>query len=261
MMSKITTFKSDNLLINIYNNRKEMGYAAARDIASKIKELLSHKDEINMVFAAAPSQDEFLEELTKIQGIQWHRINAFHLDEYIGLPEDAPQRFGRYLYERIFSKVPFKTVNYLNGNAEDIKTECERYGKLIKDNPIDIACIGIGENGHIAFNDPHVADFHDRLTVKKVNLDMKCRLQQVHDGCFTKLEDVPEYALTMTVPAIFSAEFIFCIVPGKNKAVAVKSAVESPISEKCPASILRKHSNAVLYLDEDSASDLNIVGN
>lgn len=175
MMSKITTFKSDNLLINIYNNRKEMGYAAARDIASKIKELLSHKDEINMVFAAAPSQDEFLEELTKIQGIQWHRINAFHLDEYIGLPEDAPQRFGRYLYERIFSKVPFKTVNYLNGNAEDIKTECERYGKLIKDNPIDIACIGIGENGHIAFNDPHVADFHDRLTVKKVNLDMKCR--------------------------------------------------------------------------------------
>ncbi|WP_422446893.1 hypothetical protein [Thermoanaerobacterium sp. DL9XJH110] len=179
-MSKITTFKSDNLLINIYNNRKELGYAAASDTASKIKELLSHKKELNMVFAAAPSQDEFLEELTKIHGIQWHRINAFHLDEYIGLSEDAPQRFGRYLHDRIFSKVPFKSVNYLNGNAEDIQAECERYGKLM---------------------------------------------------------------------------------PGKNKAVAVKSAVESPVSEKCPASILRKHSNAVLYLDEDSASELEVAKN
>ncbi|WP_148867333.1 6-phosphogluconolactonase [Thermosediminibacter litoriperuensis] len=256
-MNNIFTCKSDNLLINIYENRRKMGRAAAIDTASKIKELQSQQDEINMVFAAAPSQNEFLEELTNIQGIQWDRINAFHLDEYIGLPEDAPQRFGRYLHDRIFSKVPFKSVNYLNGNAEDIQAECERYGKLLKDNPIDIACIGIGENGHIAFNDPHVADFNDRFLVKKVDLDLKCRMQQVNDGCFTKLEDVPEYALTMTVPAIFSARFIFCIVPGKNKAAAVKSAVKGPISEECPASILRRHPNAVLYLDKDSASDLD----
>ncbi|MDI6602062.1 MAG: glucosamine-6-phosphate deaminase [Thermoanaerobacteraceae bacterium] len=256
-MSKITTLKSDNLLVSIYGNRREMGYCAAADTASKIREFLAHQDEINMVFAAAPSQDEFLEELTKIQGIEWHRINAFHLDEYIDLPEGAHQRFGHFLCESIFSKVTFKSVNYLNGNAEDIQTECERYAKLIKDHPIDIACIGIGENGHIAFNDPHVADFNDKFIVKKVDLDLKCRMQQVNDGCFTKLEDVPEYALTMTVPAIFSAKFIFCIVPGKNKAVAVKSAVEGPISEECPASILRCHPNAVLYLDKDSASNLD----
>jgi glucosamine-6-phosphate deaminase len=260
-MNAISTFKAEKLVINIYKTNKEMGATAASDVAEKIREILSEKPEINMVFAAAPSQDDFLEELTKIQGIPWHKINAFHLDEYIGLPMDAPQRFGRYLHDRIFSKVPFKSVNYLNGNAEDIQAECERYGKLIKDNPIDIACIGIGENGHIAFNDPHVADFQDKFIVKKVNLDMKCRLQQVHDGCFSKFEDVPEYALTMTVPAIFSAEFIFCIVPGKNKALAVKSTVEGPISEKCPASILRKHSNAVLYLDADSASELEVAKN
>lgn len=259
-MSKIATFKSENLLVNIYDNRQELGRAAAADTASKIKELLSQKDEVNMVFAAAPSQNEFLEELTKIPGIEWQRINAFHLDEYIGLPEDAPQKFSRYLYDRIFSKVPFKSVNYLNGNAEDIQAECERYGKLLKDNPIDIACIGIGENGHIAFNDPHVADFNDRLIVKKVDLDMKCRMQQVHDGCFSKLEDVPKYALTMTVPAIIAAKFIFCIVPGKNKAASVKAAVEGPVSEVCPASILRRHPNAVLYLDKDSASDLSMGG-
>lgn len=258
-MNVVKTLKTDKLTVNIYNSRSEMGSAAARDVSDKIKTLLTIKPEINMVFAAAPSQDEFLDNLVTAEGIEWQRINAFHLDEYIGLEDDAPQKFGKFLYDKIFSKVTFKSVNYLNGNAENIQAECERYGKLIEESPIDIACIGIGENGHIAFNDPHVANFNDNLIVKKVNLDLKCRLQQVHDGCFSKLEDVPEYALTLTIPAIFSARFIFCIAPGKNKAAAVKTTVEGPVSETCPASILKKHSNSVLYLDKDSASELNYI--
>lgn len=256
-MNIVKTFNAEKLVVNIYNSREKMGTAAASDVADRIKKLLSAKSEINIVFAAAPSQNEFLDELIKVKDIEWRKINAFHLDEYIGLAEDAPQRFGRYLYDRIFSKVPFNTINYLNGNAEDIEAECDRYAELIKSHPIDIACIGIGENGHIAFNDPPVADFNDKFMIKKVKLDNKCRMQQVHDGCFESIDKVPEYALTMTVPAIFAAKYIFCIVPGSTKAEAVRKAVEGPIEETCPASILRRHENAGLYLDRDAATLLN----
>lgn len=250
----IKEFKKDNLKVNVFDTRENMGKKAAQDVISKIKELLSKKDEINMVFAAAPSQNEFLEALVNAEGIDWERINAFHLDEYIGLYDDAPQRFGNFLKDKIFSRVNFKTVNYLNGNAEDIKEECQRYEELLERYPIDVACIGIGENGHIAFNDPHVADFKDKHTVKRVTLDEKCRNQQVNDGCFKSIDEVPKHALTMTVPAIFASKYIFCIVPGKTKATAIKDTLEGPIEEACPASILRKHTNAMLYIDKDSAS-------
>lgn len=250
----IKEFKKDNLKVNVFDTREDMGKKAAQDVINKMKELLLKNDEVNMVFAAAPSQNEFLEVLVNAEGIDWERINAFHLDEYIGLDDDATQKFGNFLKDKIFSRVNFKTVNYLNGNAKDIKEECERYGKLLQKHPIDIACIGIGENGHIAFNDPPVADFNDKYAVKQVTLDEKCRNQQVNDGCFESIDEVPKYALTMTVPAIFASKYIYCIVPGKTKATAIQDTLEGPIDESCPASILRKHTNAMLYIDKDSAS-------
>ncbi|HBE14504.1 MAG TPA: glucosamine-6-phosphate deaminase, partial [Clostridiales bacterium] len=184
--------------------------------------------------------------------IDFTRINAFHMDEYVGLPADAPQGFGNFLKERIFSKAPFKSVHYLNGMASDIQAECTRYSQLLADNPIDIICMGIGENGHIAFNDPHVAFFDDPYAVKVVELDEVCRQQQVNDGCFKTIQDVPTHAMTLTIPTLFSGDFLFCMVPAPTKANAVKATVLGEVEEKCPASILRRHGNAILYVDSDS---------
>lgn len=253
-MSIIKEMKSDKLKIKIFDSRKSMGKAAAGEAAVKIKELLALKEEINIIFAAAPSQNEFLEELTADKGIDWGRINAFHMDEYIGLGAAAPQGFGNFLRDRIFGKVSFKSVNYIDGNAPDIGKECERYSKLLKLYPADIVCMGIGENGHIAFVDPHVARFDDDKLIKVVDLDEKCRNQQVHDGCFDRIEMVPKSALTLTIPALMAPGYVFCMVPAKTKAEAVFNTVNGKITESCPASILRTHDNAILYLDTDSAS-------
>ena len=150
----------------------------------------------------------------------------------------------------------FRTVNYLNGNSADLEAECERYTNLLKKYPADIACMGIGENGHIAFNDPHVASFNDPRMVKVANLDDQCRQQQVNDGCFDTVADVPKRALTLTIPALISVKNIFCIVPGKTKAEAVARIINGSIDESCPASILKAHDNAILYLDKDSAREI-----
>lgn len=249
----IKSFVKEKLKVNVYENRKQMGASAAADAGAKIKELLKSKEEINMIFAAAPSQNEFLESLINDKEIEWCRINAFHMDEYIGLAPDAPQGFGNFLREKIFGKLPFKSLNYLNGNAENREGECEWYSKLLKSNPADIVCMGIGENGHIAFNDPHIALFNDDALVKIVELDQKCRQQQVNDGCFDTIDKVPTHALTLTIPALMSGRFIFCMVPAKTKAQAVFHTVKGEITEKCPASILRTHENAVLYTDKESA--------
>lgn len=250
-------FKKDKLDIKIYSSREAMGSAAAEEVISMINKLLSEKEELNMLFAAAPSQNEFLATLAADKSIAWNRVNAFHLDEYIGLDKDAPQRFGYFLEKSIFGKAPFKSVNYIDGQAKDFQAECERYTKLLQANTIDIACIGIGENGHIAFNDPHVADFKDSQAMKVVDLDMACRTQQVNDKCFVTLDDVPEYAFTLTIPTLMSVEHVFCMVPGINKSQAVYNTINGPIEEKCPASILREKEGCILYLDSDSASMLN----
>lgn len=255
-MSIIKEMTVDKLKVKVYSSRDEMGKGAAADVTNKIKELLAEKDEINMLFAAAPSQNEFIASLLADKDIDWTKINAFHMDEYIGLSDDAPQRFGNFLKERIFSKVPFKSVHYINGGAKDVDAECERYTQLLKQNPIDIVCMGIGENGHIAFNDPHVAFFDDEKWVKVVDLDMKCRTQQVNDGCFANIDEVPTHAITLTIPALVATEYAYCIVPAPTKAEAVKNTVEGPITEDCPASILRKHDNAILYTDPDSAKHI-----
>lgn len=249
-------FKKDNLLCKIYNTRREMGKAAAKDVGDKIRELLKEKEEINIIFAAAPSQNEVLEALVADTDIEWNRINAFHMDEYIGLDNNAPQRFGTFLKNAIFDKVPFKSVNLINSGAESIEGECERYSKLLKKNPVDIVCLGIGENGHIAFNDPDVADFNDKALIKVVELDDICRQQQVNDGCFAKFDDVPKNALSLTIPALTAGAYMFCVVPAPTKANAVKNTVNGDINEKCPATILRTHENAILYCDADSGVHL-----
>jgi len=245
--------KVDTLDVKIFETRQEMGQDAARDIHDKIVELLSKKDEINMIFAAAPSQNDVLLSLTQCNDIEWNRINAYHMDEYIGLSKDAPQGFGNFLMEHIFSLVPFKSINLIDCEAKNPEEECERYGKLLCDNPTDIVVMGIGENGHIAFNDPPVADFNDTKIAKPVELDEVCRNQQVNDGCFASIDLVPKYAITLTCPTLMKADYAFCIVPAPTKANAVKWTLTEEISEKVPATILRKHKNAVLYRDADSA--------
>ena len=245
----------DKLEVKIFGSRDEMGQAAALDIREKILELLVRKQEINIVFAAAPSQNEVLEQLTAFDDIDWSRISAYHMDEYIGLSDEhLGKSFGYFLDQHVFSKVPFKCVHHINGKADDPNEECNRYTELLKSNPTDIVIMGIGENGHIAFNDPWVADFSDTETVKVVELDHACRQQQVNDGCFRTLEDVPTHAITLTCPTLFSGKNLFCIVPAKTKAKAVKRTLCGDISEICPATILRKHESAVLYLDGDSSS-------
>ncbi len=245
-----------NLQVEIYPDRQAMGRAAASAVTERIRLLLKAQDEIRMIFAAAPSQNEVLYELSKMEDVDWTKVIAFQMDEYIGLSAHEPQRFGNYLKERIFEKVPFKTVHYLNPLPDKVEAECDRYAELLQKAPIDIICMGIGENGHIAFNDPPVTDFHDRKWVKVVVLDHISRQQQVNDGCFVSINDVPEQAITLTVPALFSGRYLFVVVPGIMKAKAVHCTLYGDISIDCPASILRKHKNAVYYLDSNSSSEI-----
>jgi glucosamine-6-phosphate deaminase len=245
------------LEVKIFHTKEEMGKEAAVNVSDTIRQLLKDKEEINMIFAAAPSQSDFLKELITDERIQWEKINAFHMDEYIGLEKEAPQGFGNFLRDRIFSRVPFKSVHYINGRAEDPLAESKRYAGLLTQYPVDIVCLGIGENGHIAFNDPPVADFNDPKQVKVVELDRTCRQQQVNENLFAEVNLVPTHAITVTIPALLKAKYMFCMVPARNKAEAVYRTLNDEISEKCPATILRIKEDAILYLDEESASLLD----
>ncbi|HEY8784438.1 MAG TPA: glucosamine-6-phosphate deaminase [Mucilaginibacter sp.] len=250
----ITTRHIDNLTICVYESRLLIGEDAADKVCIRINSLLEQQELVNIIFAAAPSQNEFLAALSQKTTIDWKRVNAFHMDEYIKLPENDPRTFASFLNKKIFGRQHFHSVNYINGNAADIGAECRRYTKLLAENPPDIVCLGIGENGHLAFNDPHVADFNDPLMVKMVKLDAACRQQQVNDGCFTNLTDVPAYAVTLTIPALMAGKHIYCVVPDDKKAEAVYNTVYGEIIEKYPSAILRKHANAILFLDKNSSS-------
>lgn len=255
-MSTIIELTAGKLHVKVFETREDLGKHSAVDMSIALKQLLNAKDEVNIIFAAAPSQNEFLENLVRIKGIEWNRVNAFHMDEYIGIDSAAPQRFGNFLRYRIFDVVSFKTVNYLNGNAANLHEECLRYTEILKEHPVDITCMGIGENGHIAFNDPHVALFDDPNWVKVVELDQKCRIQQVNDGCFSNLDQVPTKALTLTIPVLVSASSVFCMVPGQTKADAVKRTIKGTVDLSCPASILKTHKKATMYLDKYSAKNV-----
>lgn len=240
----------DKVRLKVFDTREEMGKEAAKEAAACMKKLLSERDEIHCVFAAAPSQNEFLEALIQEAGIDWNRVNGYHMDEYVGFDIGHPDSFNGFLTNAVFSKVPFRSVHLLNG-ANDGEKEAERYSSILDGIAIDITFMGIGENGHIAFNDPEVADFHDSKTVKIVELDDVCRQQQVNDGCFPTFDDVPRQALTVTIPKLVSAKEIFCIVPTEKKRNAVKHALTGAITEDCPASILRMVDHVHLYIDRD----------
>ena len=245
-------FVKDQLHVKIFGSRAEMGLGAASDAVEYLKNLMAEQEFVNIIFAAAPSQNEFLAAMAE-SDVDWSRVNAFHMDEYIGLPSDASQGFGNFLRRAIFDKVPFNSVNYINGQNVPGET-LKQYKKLLEENPVDVVFMGIGENGHIAFNDPHVADFNDPEVIKVVDLDEKCRMQQVNDGCFACLDEVPTHAFTLTVPTLMAAKRRFCVVPASTKAHAVYNTINGVVSEVCPASVLRTSEGTTLYLDNDSSS-------
>ena len=245
----------NKLEVQVFQTRGEMGSAAATGVADRINELLREQATVNIIFAAAPSQQEFLQALRQAP-IEWGRIRAFHMDEYIGLHPDAEQGFGNFLRERLFDKVPLLAVYYIGGDAVDLKKECDRYDALLQKYPPDIVCMGIGENGHIAFNDPP-ADFEAEEPYIVVELDEACRQQQVGEAWFADISQVPTHAISMSVQQILKAKEILAVVPDTRKAKAVQLCFEGEISPMAPASILRSHPDATIYLDKHSASLLS----
>lgn len=241
--------------IRIYNTSQETGTAAAVFIADKINHAIQEKGHAHIIIATGASQFDMYASLVE-SPVDWSKVTVFHLDEYIGIPQDHPASFCRYLKERFVDKVsPLKAFHFVKGDAADPKAETERLGKLIRKVEIDIACIGIGENGHIAFNDPP-ADFETDSPYIVVTLDDACRRQQYGEGWFDRLEDVPAEAISMSVKQIMKSRFIACTVPDERKAAAVQKTVESRTSNRVPATILKRHKHCALFLDRPAASKL-----
>jgi beta-glucuronidase len=244
-----------NLKVCIYTNRRLLGEAAAFQFIDQVNELLKRKESIRVIFASAGSQVEFLETLVRNRMfVDWTRIDAYHLDEFVGADSETSFGFVHWIKAHLIDRLPFRRFEAINGKADNLAEECRRYGNLLMEGEIDIACVGIGENGHLAFNDPPVANFEDPALVKVVDLDEACREQQFREGVFPNIASVPHQALTVTVPAIVRAKSILCVVPGTHKAVAVWKTLQNEISTACPASILRRHPDAILYLDAESSA-------
>ena len=241
----------------IYSSGEELGRAAAENTATVLVEAVQRRGGARMIAATGNSQLAFVEALRERTEIQWEKIVVFHMDEYVGLDEDHPASFRRWIRERIAEPLGPAAVHYLDGEVSDVEAECRRYEGLLREGAIDLVCMGIGENGHIAFNDPPVANFSDPVWVKAVELDRECRMQQVGEGHFPTLEDVPTHALTLTVPALLAPRSLQIVVPERRKAEAVRRTFRDPIGEACPATILRIQPRAVLFLDEESASLLD----
>lgn len=242
--------------VSIYPSLEELGLAAATRAADIITAAIRRSGRGRVIVATGNSQLPLITALVK-QPIDWAAVEVFHMDEYVGLPVSHPATFRHWIKTRVEDAVhPLKT-NYLMGDAVDLQAEMDRYVELLSSAPIDLAFVGIGENGHIAFNDPGVADFNDPLTVKRVLLDEPCRRQQAGEGHFPDVASVPSEALTITCPGLFRAEAWVCSVPEARKAQAVRNSLEGPVSEACPGSLLRQHPNTYLYLDSESASLLS----
>lgn len=243
--------------VHVLPDRSAMGRAAAAIIAQVLKERLETADgPLQVVFAAAQSQSDTLDALVATEGIDWSRIEAFHMDEYLGLPADHPSGFANWLQQHLFGRVPFRAVHPIRPGADPQQAAAE-YAALMGDAPLDLVICGIGQNGHVAFNDPPVADFDDPLDAKVVELDLACRQQQVEDGGFTTLEDVPTHAITLTVPRLMRTAAIVCIVPDASKRQAVTAALTGPITTELPASILRTHPHATFVLDQEAGADVD----
>jgi len=255
MTQSIRTFQADKLQVKIYEDETVLGAAAADNVEQLLNAAIADRGSANLILATGTSQFAFLEAMQQ-KDINWSAITVFHLDEYKGLSAQHPASLRRYLKERILDTVMPGQVYLINGDAENLEEELQAYQKLLMSHPVDVACIGIGENGHIAFNDPPVADFNDPLLIKVVELDEACRMQQLGEGWFPSFDDVPKEAVTLTIPAIMNSRAISCVVPGKRKTQAVQNTLNAPVSTSCPASILRNHPDTILFLDKASASDL-----
>ena len=242
--------------IHIFSSKQEVGQAAATDAAKIIRNAIAEHGHAYVIAATGASQFEFLQALVHQADIDWTKTTFFHLDEYVGLPESHPASFRKYLKERIMSVVHPGKFNFVNGDAPDPASECHRAGDLISSCAIDVAFVGIGENGHLAFNDPP-ADFETEEPYVVVELDEACRRQQIGEGWFSSLEEVPRQAISMSIRQILKAANILCIVPDKRKAQAVKDTLESAVSPMHPASVLQQHPCTTMYLDRDSASLLS----
>jgi glucosamine-6-phosphate deaminase len=249
-MSNVTIYQP---VPRVFPDREALGAAAAGDIGDALIWRLDSQPGVRIIFASAPSQEATLRHLAERSGIDWSRVTAFHMDEYLGLAQDAPQRFGRWLRGALLDRVPVGTAHLIDP-GEDPQAAADRYSALLAAAPIDIVCLGIGVNGHLAFNDPP-ADFADPALVKVVTLDEASRSQQVDDGCFATLAEVPTRAVTLTIPALLSAAELFCMVPGAQKKRAVTGALYGPVDGSVPASALRTHPQCAIYVDKESAPD------
>lgn len=247
----------DRLAVETHLTRPEMGRAAARAAAAHLADTIATQGEARVIFGCAPSQDEFFAALVDPAqcgvALDWSRVAAFHMDEYLGLPAEHPQTFRRYLAQHLLDHVRVGQFNPIPAERTDAAAVCAEYSALLRNKPIDLICLGIGENGHIAFNDPPVADFDDPALVKVVDLDQACRQQQVNDGCFPTFGEVPRQAVTLTVSVFRRARRLSVVVPGARKAAAVHTTLHGPVTTACPASILRLHPSATLYLDANAA--------
>jgi len=247
----------DQLSVHIHPDRVAMGRAAAVWAHAHIKACVAFRGSARVILASAPSQDDFcvaLAGLAVAEPAFWARVVAFHMDEYVGLARIHPQSFSSYLREHFFHRVRVAEFHPIRGDAPDPETEAVRYAKLLASAPIDLIGLGIGENGHVAFNDPPIADFDDPVAVKVVELDRVCRQQQVNDGCFATIEAVPRLALSITLPVFARASMLSCHVPTVRKAAAVLATLTGPVAASCPATVLRLHPNAALHLDPAAAS-------
>ena len=250
------------LAVEIHADRPALGRAAALAAAAYLHDVIAAKGEARVIFACAPSQDEFLAALLEASrqpntSVDWSRVTAFHMDDYVGLYGAHPQSFRHYLRTHFLTHVKIGKFHPVPAEEPDSAAVCRHYSALLAEKPIDLICMGIGENGHIAFNDPPVADFEDPQLIKVVELDLTCRQQQVNDGCFPTLNDVPRHAFTLTVTVFRRARRLSIHVPGPRKADAVLATVEGEITTACPASILRLHRDAALHIDVAAAKGLS----
>jgi glucosamine-6-phosphate deaminase len=246
----------DQLDVCVYRTNQEMGQAAAEEAAAILHQSIADRGVANIVLAAANSQLTFLHALREMGDIHWPAVQVLHMDEYLDLPSGHPASFALFLRRHLVDHVPVGAFFPVPGHPADVDAACQAYELLLKANPIDICCLGIGENGHVAFNEPPVADFEDPVWVKRVALDEVSRRQQVGEGHYGSLDEVPTHALTMTIPALCAAKRMVCIVPETRKAEAVRKTLLGPVSTDCPASILRQSAHAVLYLDADAAAEI-----
>ncbi|MFN0066047.1 MAG: glucosamine-6-phosphate deaminase [Limisphaerales bacterium] len=254
MTAPLRTFKADVLDVRVYASRDDLSEAVAQEVRDRLAAAISANGSAAAILATGNSQIRFLARLVELGGVDWGRVTLFHMDEYLGVSGDHPASFRRYMRERVESLVKPKVFHYLAGDAPLPLDECRRYADRLRAQPIDLCCLGIGENGHIAFNDPPVANFDDPDLVKLVQLDDGCKTQQVKEGHFPDLAAVPPYAYTLTVPALCQVGRMLCLAPETRKAKPVKDALQGPVSTACPASILRRQPHASLLLDVDSAA-------